>query len=428
MGQTLSDRDAARLGRILPQLERMVNGPTTHRARTPQVIPASRQVKVTNMEPGDDWPAWSPVAVLVPEGSPIDNPAGFWAAPTFPGYRLDNAAFAGRVHVMLGITQEPIAHGKTGRVAIEGLTPALVQKCPSDYTDNGSWEWVHVRKNGSRWTLRNGPAGDARFVQMLDFDLFQDGTYNDQYLCLIDLCDAPNRVCFWNQTGETVPLRSVIRWTKAGHSHKPDSNATDGQYTLFDLRSNGVLCGTCGWAVPPNQWGWAYKFDPTMPVCVTLEAAAINLPMNSRFGPAGGSFKVWEFLPGFESHTPDWYKYGVPPYCLWVTKNLRPFYARRTTSGSSYAYALQGTSGSSNAYDGTGGRPIVRAWLKTPPGYRSLNIADGAAFECELNSEYGFTPHPMYLDDPIGTIKGWAGTSIPQGWQQNGAGYIKRYQ
>ncbi len=369
----------------------------------------------------EDWPMWSPAVVCVPPGEPIKRAVAFADRPYFPGYRPDSSHFNDRGVAILGITQEPIPNGKTGRVCIHGLTPALVQKCPSDWTDNGHWDWVHIRKNGDRWTLRNGPGGDAKFVQFLDYDLYQDGQYNDQYFGLIELCTIPNRVAFWNLTGATVPMHSIIRWDGRGHSYKPPT--TNGNYGLW---SHGVtLCGTCGWDVPAGQNGWAYKFDPTIPVCVTCSSFP-SQNSTIQWGPAGDSYIAWDGLPGFDSLIYDWMKYGNLPYCVWVTKNIRPFQAKSISGGTGYAYALSGGNPCDGGTYGGVVYPIVKASVTFPSvPSRYPNVATNQIIQCTVDQKNScFLGDASYMDDPIGTVKLWVGytyntqLNIPQGWRE----------
>ena len=105
----------------------------------------------------------------------------------------------------LGITQEPIPYGKTGRVAIAGVTPALIQDAnAAGYYSRSDGCWAMVRKHNDRWTLRLGPGGDARVITFLDSAVYQDGTYNDQVLALVDISTPPHRVDICNNSGSTL--------------------------------------------------------------------------------------------------------------------------------------------------------------------------------------------------------------------------------
>jgi hypothetical protein len=372
----------------------------------------------------ENWPIWSPVIVCVPEGKPVDRAVAFASRPYFPGYRPDDVRFA--YYPMLGITQEPIAYGKTGRVCIHGITPALIQKCPSDWTDNGHWDWVHVRKNGSRWTLRNGPGGDARFVQFLDFDMYQDGTYNDQYLALIDLCSVPNRVRFWNLSGETAPMHSIIRWDGRGHSYKLDSS--DGSYSMWNPSYS--LAATCGWDVSASNWGWAYRFDSLIPVCVSCVVPGMP------GGPAGGSWQAWPYLPGFGGLVSDWSKSGQPSY-WWVYKSFSPFWAKAQTAlatgGSAWACDQTGTYIFDGGTHGSFTFPVVRTAVRFPANSvssgitrsRQANVQQNQIIQVTLDiTNSAFLGDAGYMDDPIGTVKLWVGytyntlLNIPSGWRE----------
>ena len=369
------------------------------------------------------------IIVCVPEGEPIKHAVSFSAKPYFPGYRPDDSHFSS--YAVLGITQEPIPYGKTGRVCIQGITPALIQKCPADWTDNGHWDWVHVRKNGDRWTLRNGPGGDARFVQFLDFDMYQDGQYNDQYFALIDICSVSNRVRFWNLSGQTAPLHSIIAWSGTGHSYKLGS--TDGSYGPWNPEV--TLCGTCGWDVTNGNWGWAYKFDPTIPVCVTKP----TYDSASTLGPAGGSFLAWPYLAGFDVLIYDWNKYGSPPYCVWVKKNIRSLYAKADSALANGGTAHACDSSGTYIFDGAttyGGvtLPMVKAGVlfpenctTVPSGFvrpRQPNVQQGQVLQVTVDNDGSFLGDASYMDDPIGTVKLWVGymyntqLNIPSGWRE----------
>ena len=110
----------------------------------------------------ETWPIWSPVGVCPPPGSPIDHPVRFANRPYFRGCRLDDYSFDDGMYRKLGITQEPIPYGKTGRVTIAGVTPALIHDSnAAGYYSRSDARWAMVRKHNDRWTLRLGPGGDG---------------------------------------------------------------------------------------------------------------------------------------------------------------------------------------------------------------------------------------------------------------------------
>ena len=90
------------------------------------------------------------------------------------------------------------------------MTLALLQKMDG-WAGPGNRDWVNISYDPSNqcWGLRYGPAGDARLLLYLDYDLYND----DEYLVLVDLCDVPNRYnCYWaDYVGHTaLPARSLV--------------------------------------------------------------------------------------------------------------------------------------------------------------------------------------------------------------------------
>jgi hypothetical protein len=291
-------------------------------------------VRVTNKSTDEgDWPIWTPVIVCVPEGTPVEYAQQFIGSPYFPGYRPDDSHFTG--YAMLGITQEPIANGKTGRVCIYGVTPALMQKTPSGWTGTGNYEWVHARKFQDRWTLRNGPAGDARLLQILDTDLYEDGTYNDQYLVLIDLSTPKNRHIAYNWTGDVLPAHSVNR-----NGYKVID--TTSQY-LYPL-GNSDLAASCGWDVPNHQMFFNYRFSYDIPVI----ACTGDWPSTTAdpYGIAAYELNLQLNLPGLLVVTNDWCNYseGAPYYS----------YVRRNVPGGAYVKMEAAPTGYANGWVGFG--------------------------------------------------------------------------
>jgi hypothetical protein len=388
-----------------------------------------------------DWPIWSPVAVCLPEDQPIETGVDFSAMPFFPGYRLDDTNIPS--FFQLGITQEPIPRGRTGRVCIRGPTFALMQMCPEDMSNSAGWEWVHVFKtlvdpededSADRWTLRNGPAGDARLLNLVDAENpWEDGTYNDQLLALIDLCEVPQRVVVWNISGITAPAHSIMYRGITRHANK--LGASTSAYHAWDYD----LIATCGWDLEKSAWGWGYRFSADMPVKVNCGNGA-QAGIGDWLGPASGSFDAWPELPGMRVLGKDWYKSGEPPR-VWVVKNLRPFWAKADGNCSAGGSAWACNSGGSIVYDGTeqGGvtYPTVRASIAIPDLYdpsatkpRHANIQDGQIFQVSLgpvNVPSSFLAVGGVMDDPIGTVKIWVGAgAIPGGWREYG-GLVGRF-
>jgi hypothetical protein len=385
--------------------------------RSPQAADRGIVWVTNNGSTGDDWPAWAPVGVAVPNGTPIDYAAQFAARPYFPGYRLDNASLGARP--LLGITQEPIAAGAMGRVCIRGATAALMQACPeSGWTNYAGWDWVQVRKVDDRWTLRNGPAGDARLLKFLDFDLYQDGTYDDQYLVLIDLCEVPNRIPFTNLAGETIPALSIIQRAITEGATAPDATTTS--YTLW--QEGVVLCGSCGWDVPDDGYGWCYKFDPTIPVCVTH---AYHSSGAEHLGPAGGSFVAWPWLTGFDTVCPDWVQSsGATPYRVWVRKSLHAMWAKADAamaSGTASAHVCDSTGAyvfdGSTVYDSVTLPEVASTITWRSANGRQPNVQTDGVFAVTVNGGQ-LLGDPSHLDDKIGTVKLLISGAIPAGWRE----------
>ena len=226
----------------------------------------------------ETWPIWSPVGVCPPPGNPIDNAIRFANRPYFRGCRLDDYSFDDGMYWKLGITQEPIPYGKTGRVAIAGVTPALIQDAnAAGYYSRSDGRWAMVRKHNGRWTLRLGPGGDAHVITFLDSAVYQDGTYDDQVLALIDISTPPHRVDISNNSGSILESCSTtittVRTTPSGDTTVGEHyyNVSIAPDAIF-VYNNFKPIGTAGWDIPAGKYAWGYFFNPTVPVCSRLVA------------------------------------------------------------------------------------------------------------------------------------------------------------
>ena len=159
-------------------------------------------VLVKNTDTGQkNWSPFSPVVVTPPGGSPASSALDFAANPHFRGNQPTGAS-AEAPFDMMGVTQEPIAYDRMGRVAIAGITCALLTD-EYEYGGQGhsyaklTWDATH-----SRLTLQRTVWGHARFLLQLDDTPYQDGTYNDQYLSLIDLNPGPQKL--WAQLNQDL--------------------------------------------------------------------------------------------------------------------------------------------------------------------------------------------------------------------------------
>jgi hypothetical protein len=197
-----------------------------------------------------------------------------------------------------------------------------------------------------------------------------------------------------------------------------------------------TLCATCGWDVPSSNWGWAYKFDPTLLVCVSC-GPGYAASAGDHWGPAGGSWGAWPYLTGFDVIVGDWYKYGSPPYGVWVRKNIRALYVKAqsalATGGAAWACDQTGTYVYDGAQHGGITFPTVRAAVNFPASIvqspivraRQPNVQQNQVIQVTLDRVDGnFHGDGGYLDDPIGTVKLWVGytyntqLNIPSGWRE----------
>jgi hypothetical protein len=377
-------------------------------------------VSVLNATESSDWTMWQPVLVGYTDDAIAPRAVSFAAHPYFPGYDLDHDDYH-TAYPVLGITQEPIAAGRAGRVCVSGPTLALMQKAPTGWTNQAGWDCVHVAKSGSRWTLRNGPGGDGRLLKIVDVsNLYEDGTYDDQYLVWIDLCEVPERVWFLNNTGASVPPHSVLARNQLGVAALPSSNPT------YYLAAGQDLIASPGWYVAKNAYGLGYRFGER-PVKVHYALDALPA-IGSMMGPAGGQLTAWPELPGWKVTATDWYKAGQP-YLAWVVKESRSFWAKRS-GGATYAC----TTGGAAVYDGGTYGGVVYPTVKAPythpeiyaPGTtaaRELNIQVGQVFPCDVVDSQGrLVASPVCLDDPIGTVKIWTTSDDPPpGWRDYSA-------
>jgi len=377
--------------------------------------------------------AWQPIEVDAPNAAA--NISSFRAmTPGTPakmlyrGWRPDEGPAneewrMGKANPILGITQEPIPYGETGRVCINGLTYALMSREPEGWSNGASREWVHVQKHEGKWTLRNGPAGDAKVIQLWDYD-------DDYHAVLIDLCVVPNRVRFYNQAGETVPMRSII-WRSNSVLHADKVRASYSEGTPGFYPDTSELYATCGWDVAAVGYGWAYRFGDTTPVCIT--ASENRLDPGDICGPVKDSFVVWPDLPGFRVTHSDWRNYATgDDVTYWVTstrekritiKMVWDSELNYENSELKYGYPLTNFG---PAYDGTDGRPEIPLYVSAPALDGSsivthparLNVAVDQEVQCSVRDDGVVAADPVYIDDPPGTVKIWNGDedTIPQGW------------
>jgi len=154
-------------------------------------------VLVKNTDTGQkDWSPFSPVVVTPPGGSPASSALDFAANPHFRGNQPNSVARGN----LIGVTQEPIPYGRMGRVAIGGVTCALATE---EYVgDVQTYAKVHWDATNSRLVWQRNLWGHARFLMRLDDTPYQDGTYNDQYLSLIDLNPGPQKL--WGKLGRDL--------------------------------------------------------------------------------------------------------------------------------------------------------------------------------------------------------------------------------
>lgn len=412
-------------------------------------------VDVTNMTE-EDWGLYDIVGVAGVQDTPITDGPGWFSGMSFNGYRLDAGAYAANV----GVTQESIEAGKTGRVCIRGVTLALVCKYHAAYQ---SWlsKWVHVWKasgDPSRWMFYRGPAGDARILAPIAYDYT-----DDQHLVLIDLCEVPNRVLMMNNTGDSLAPHSYCvgddieldslpdDWVPERDGHPFNAAAGNNQY-------QGYI--TPGYSIPDDGWAYCWRVTEGCPVCVERKT---GIPEDDGailiYGPAVGQTNLWHGLPGFCLIGYQPYYSGASPYSAdaappaygwFLPRPDIPFLVKAHASlvpssnslaglmGSSYVnVCLRGSSGTIYIYDGTtqGGVefPVVASPIHFgcapfgSGGYvaRWPNVQEDQYFHAVFG-KYGYYFSPAdgsVWDDPIGTVKMWTGetSAIPPGWRQYSA-------
>jgi len=375
--------------------------------------------------PQETWPMWSPVAVVSPPGNLLSNVVRFMARPYFRGCRLDDYSFDQMLNRTVGITQEPIPYGKTGRVCIHGLTPALVwdiEKGQQSAQEYPSRDYIQAEKNGSRWMFRWAPSGDAKVIQYLppsSSTWYQDGTYNDQFLLLVDLCGPPDRVVRFALQSWTYPAYSII----------PGS-----QYWLHSIPSV-TNDSTRGALVPTSEDfyvtpGWTITGATCIP-CRRVMIGGIYCVATPYYAPYAGGVacgQLWQGLSGFTLIAEHFLVAGsgryTAPFSGWYRFNGSADVLRAHFTGG-VVYLNDGT------YDFDGGThsglqyPLCQPELEsigsgTYSGWnlKKLDSTNLYFFGSGISSGY-IRPTPRFFDDPVGTIKLWSGSTstIPAGWR-----------
>jgi hypothetical protein len=366
-----------------------------------------------------DFAQYQPIWVMYPDRGFTTEPDPLNAGlPDFPGYALDDS---GVYEPCLGIAQESIAVGDSGRVCVRGFSRALLYKTGDsfDYLN-----YVAIQKINDRWIMRRSLLGPARFMQLLDLEVYQDGTYNDSLLALIELNPPPNIRLGYNPALSTISARSII-WAGDGAFRKTDEEIIDaGGYTPW---TEHQLAATCGYDIPAGGAGWAYEFTESLPVAVACGTNNYPSGTTVSWGPIGGQFLAYQNLPGLRPHRREWSPSGSTNHYWWFYKDLTlAFWVKAAsdfTGGVGHAYGVD--SSHTNAYDGIS-LPLVYSSVY-PAGesiYSSfskcLNIKAGQLFKVRLSAGLGgFIAGAEYLDEPIGTIRIIPQTSsIPQGWSE----------
>ncbi|NLE57631.1 MAG: hypothetical protein GX616_04675, partial [Planctomycetes bacterium] len=244
-------------------------------------------VLVTNSG-GEDWPAWSPVELTHPAGSPVAKIAQFAARPYLCGDTPDDPVGATAV---IGITQEPIPAGAMGRVCIGGLTLALVVYESEHVGD----PCVAVEWADTRLTLVRRATGHATYVLEVDDAAYQDGTYNDQRLALIDLRQRVRAVMGTVTSGEIYPV--VTGEYGEGHlvtvALDDDTTITAGT----DGFTPGLLVrpGGTGIAVPMHDGTWQLVSCSNVLGVPVFYGMFIDAALQFDAGAEHAvSFQVWE--------------------------------------------------------------------------------------------------------------------------------------
>lgn len=385
-------------------------------------VPAPRLVVSVANQSATDWDIWQPVGVLVPPEVASENLVSYSGKPYFDGYVLDDPAMYSTTlpTFMLGVTQEPIPAGSMGRVCVRGLTNALIwdiEKGQLVAQEYPSRDYAMVEKHvDGRWAFRWAPDGDGKVVGFIRGvagqppTYYQDGTYNDCLMVLIDLQSdyvarflAPNQ--FW-------PEYSLVPGSAYWLYGVPDPSSDQ---TAFATRTNLELYGMPGWDVPSSasvHWVPCRRIVPGRLYCLRYDMAEGGLEGD----------KWWPGFSGLEASTSQHFLQGDPrrydqPWFYWYryTGAARKF---NVLVKGDYAYIrgywnneLDGRTWAGVKY------PTVRLPLESlaVPGSRSYNMpwAQDAwgdwvqqATGTVVDNAY-FRPDPKYLDEPFGRVASW---------------------
>lgn len=385
-----------------------------------------------------DWSAFTPVGVCMPSatGTATDILKS-GSLPKLPGCRMNDFSFNDGKFRMLGITQEPIPYGKSGRVCIRGITQALVQAVPSGWNGpspllnyQSQWVQVHYDSDTPRWVLRAGRGGDARLLQILDTTKYQDGTYNDQYLALIDLCEAPHIVPSAHYYNATNPYSGgTFNSGTGGRSFSSGS----GGYVF-----KGTLAASPGWTVPAYKSSRIYL---ALPEGVPVQGRCGRVFNYTRQCGCGFITETTETTNQFFGGAPgcSWVAYGwfqtsnssVENRLVWLQRKLPDRVWLKVVDGLTI-YLLSKRNG--NAYDGGTYSGITYPTGQMSPSF--IGISGGGNFTsgrdaniCGTREFYAtydpaesllMADDPSVWDDAIGTVKMWSRSEgyIPDGWRR----------
>ena len=400
-------------------------------------------VTVTN-DGSDDWDYLTPVRVHgVDEDYAANPPPPSIANMTFSGTRLDDYEInSGTQSDQIGITQEAIPQGGSGRVCIRGATLALIWDFNKDLPtgfEYSPWDYAHVEKKEGRWLLRNGCAGDARIITLCqgdDSQYYQDGTYNDQVLAIVDLQPPPDRVMGVTMFDDQTSKYAITVVVQGGNTWLYNNT----QNIVGNLGIIPTLCEMCvlpGWDIP--------KDTATIPVrrivpggmyCAVMSDLDSLLRSEYTYGMADG--KLWAGLCGFKPVTQhyldtDSARYSSPFFGWFQFTGMPETLCFHFTNSTAYVQDQFG-----NDFDGDTHRgveyPICGASLQptqvqgaggTSGGWnlQRLGNTDGVFFGTGLAGRYDTVddihvlPLDCYMDDQANTIKALKGSMVPPGWR-----------
>ncbi|MFA7254117.1 MAG: hypothetical protein WC107_06220 [Patescibacteria group bacterium] len=357
------------------------------------------------------------------------------------------------MNMMLGVTQEPIPRGATGKVLLKGPTPVLLWDIEKD--QGGAQEYcsrfnVMMEEFQGRWRWRYTPGpGDAKVLHYMPIApqadphdyYFRDGVYNDSILLYVYF-DPEDYVISYSQS-VGMPRGSIV----GGYPYLWYNTTT-----VSDFQWNAGDSAMCPWLyewaaapmydVPGVQACFLRRVRPGKCYCVRM-ADHIDCRANYQYGAAVG--RLWQDLAGWTGRgmhflRGDPYRYADHPYYgfaeytggqadsvkgTWISNG------GRDVTLLSNSYKCDGTVQSTVQWPTcqVSLAPNVCADMFYLPHqlYRGWNLKawdkTNAIFWGKGQNGFvgegpNFEPSPVFHDAPCGTIRAWTTNMvIPGGWR-----------